>query len=235
VDRIAVLASGGLDSSVLLADEAKSAVVYPIYVRCGLAWEDEEWKALNAFVNALSSPNVMRLTTLSVPVAPMYGDHWSVGASVPGADEPDTSVFLPGRNILLIGLAAVWCSTHNVDCVGIGSLGGNPFPDASIDFFQSFASALSAGLGHSVKVKASFRDLRKSAVIKRFEHLPLELTLSCMAPTHGRHCGQCNKCSERQVAFERSGVADLTGYVTGRANSESHSVSPYAISNNRNG
>jgi 7-cyano-7-deazaguanine synthase len=226
VDRIAVLASGGLDSSVLLADEAKSALVYPIYVRCGLAWEDEEWRSLNAFVNALSSPNVMRLTTLSVPVAPMYGDHWSVGASVPGADEPDTSVFLPGRNILLIGLAAVWCSTHNVDCVGIGSLGGNPFPDASIDFFQSFASALSTGLGHSVKVKASFRDLRKSAVIKRFEHLPLELTMSCMAPTHGRHCGQCNKCSERQVAFERSGVADLTDYVTGRPNSESHRISP---------
>ena len=226
MNSIAVLASGGLDSSVLLADEAKSAVVYPVYVRCGLAWEDEEFKALNAFVHALSSPNVMRPTTLSVPVAPMYGNHWSVGANVPGADEPDTSVFLPGRNILLIGLAAVWCSTHNVDSIGIGSLGGNPFPDASIDFFQSFAAALSTGLGHSVKVKASFRDLRKSAVIKRFQHLPLQLTLSCMAPTDGRHCAQCNKCSERQVAFERSGVADLTDYATGRTNSYSHRVAP---------
>jgi len=226
VNSIAVLASGGLDSSVLLADEAKSSVVYPVYVRCGLGWEDEEFKALNAFVHALSSPNVMRPTTLSVPVAPMYGNHWSVGASVPGADGPDTSVFLPGRNILLICLAAVWCSTHNVDCVGIGSLGGNPFPDASIDFFQSFAVALSTGLGHSVKVKASFRDLRKSAVIQRFQHLPLELTLSCMAPKGARHCGECNKCSERQVAFERSGVADLTDYARGRTKSESHRVAP---------
>jgi 7-cyano-7-deazaguanine synthase len=226
VNSIAVLASGGLDSSVLLADEAKSAVVYPVYVRCGLAWEDEEFDALNAFVNALSNPNVMGPTTLSVPVAPMYGNHWSVGASVPGADEPDTSVFLPGRNILLIGLAAVWCSTHDVDCVGIGSLGGNPFPDASIDFFQSFASALSTGLGHTVKVKASFRELRKSAVIQRFQHLPLELTLSCMAPADGRHCGRCNKCSERQIAFERSEVADLTDYVTARTSPESHRVAP---------
>jgi 7-cyano-7-deazaguanine synthase len=227
VERIAILASGGLDSSVLLADEAKSAVVFPVYVRCGLAWEDEEWKALSAFLKALNSPNVMQPTTLSVPVAPMYGDHWSVGANgVPGAEEPDTSVFLPGRNILLIGLAAVWCSTHHVDCVGIGSLGGNPFPDASIDFFQSFASALSTGLGHSVTVKASFRDLRKSAVIKRFEHLPLVLTLSCMAPSHGLHCGQCNKCSERQVAFKRSGVIDTTHYLAGRANSDLQRVSP---------
>jgi 7-cyano-7-deazaguanine synthase len=227
VDRIAVLASGGLDSSVLLADEAKSAVVFPIYVRCGLAWEDEEWKALNAFVKALNSPNVMRPTTLSVPVAPMYGDHWSVGANgVPGAEEPDTSVFLPGRNILLIGLAAVWCSTHKVDCVGIGSLGGNPFPDASLDFFQTFASALSTGLDHHVKVKASFRDLHKSAVIRRFEHLPLQLTLSCMAPANGRHCGQCNKCSERQVAFERSGVVDITDYLVERPNSDLQRVSP---------
>jgi 7-cyano-7-deazaguanine synthase len=119
LERIAILTSGGLDSSVLLAEEAKTAEVYPIYVRCGLAWEDAERKALDAFLNALTSPNVKPVTTLSAPVRAMYGDHWSVGADgVPGADEPDTSVFLPGRNILLIGLAAVWCSTHNVFRIG---------------------------------------------------------------------------------------------------------------------
>jgi 7-cyano-7-deazaguanine synthase len=213
VDRIAVLTSGGLDSSVLLAEQAKTAQVYPIYVRCGLAWEDAERKALDAFLNALNDPNVKPLTTLSAPVRAMYGDHWSVGADgVPGADEPDTSVFLPGRNILLIGLASVWCSTHNVFRLAIGSLAGNPFPDATPDFFQKFAAALSSGLDHVVEVDAAFRDLHKSDVIKRFHNLPLELTLTCMAPLDGVHCGQCNKCSERQVAFARSGVPDTTTY-----------------------
>lgn len=213
MDRIAVLTSGGLDSSVLLAEQAKTAQVYPIYVRCGLAWEDAERKALDAFLNALNDPNVKPVTTLSAPVRAMYGDHWSVGADgVPGADEPDTSVFLPGRNILLIGLASVWCSTHNVFRLAIGSLAGNPFPDATPDFFQKFAAALSSGLDHVVEVDAAFRDLHKSDVIKRFHNLPLELTLTCMAPLDGVHCGQCNKCSERQVAFARSGVPDTTTY-----------------------
>jgi 7-cyano-7-deazaguanine synthase len=213
VNRIAVLTSGGLDSSALLADEARTAEVFPIYVRCGLAWEDEERKALDAFLQALNNANVRPVTTLSVPVAPMYGDHWSTGPNgVPGADEPDTSVFLPGRNILLVGLAAVWCSTHNVSRIGIGSLGGNPFSDASPDFFTKFTAALSLGLDHFVEVNAAFRELHKWEIIRRFKDLPLELTLTCMAPADGKHCGECNKCRERQVAFERSGLVDRTTY-----------------------
>jgi 7-cyano-7-deazaguanine synthase len=226
VNKIAVLTSGGLDSSVLLADEAKTAEVYPIYVRCGLGWEEAERKALGTFLNALNSPNVKPVTTLSVPVAAMYGDHWSTGANgVPGADEPDTSVFLPGRNILLVGLAAVWCSTHNVSRIGIGSLGGNPFADASPGFFSQFASALTIGLDHVVEVKAAFRDLHKWDVIKRFKDLPLELTLTCMAPEAGKHCGRCNKCSERRVAFERSGVPDITLYATVRTSPDLENLS----------
>jgi 7-cyano-7-deazaguanine synthase len=215
LNRIAVLTSGGLDSSVLLAEEAKTAEVCPIYVRCGLAWEDAERKALDSFMSSLNSPNVRPVTTLYAPVRPMYGDHWSVGTNaVPGAEEPDTSVFLPGRNILLIGLAAVWCSTHHVVRIAIGSLGGNPFPDAKPEFFQKFATALSSGLDHVVEVRAAFRELQKSDVIKRFKDLPLELTMTCMAPPDGMHCGKCNKCRERQVAFARSGVPDLTTYAS---------------------
>ena len=214
LDRIAVLASGGLDSSVLLAEEAKTAEVYPIYVRCGLAWEEMEWEALEAFLRVLNSPRIKPLTTLSAPIETMYGGHWSVsGDSVPGAEESDSSVYLPGRNILLIGLAAVWCSTHEVSRIAIGSLAGNPFPDATPKFFNDFASALGSGLNHPIEVKAAFRDLRKWEIIQRFNHLPLESTLTCMAPRGVRHCGQCNKCRERQVAFEKASVRDPTDYV----------------------
>ena len=213
MDRIAVLASGGLDSSVLLAHEAQTAQVYPIYVECGLAWEEMERKALESFLAALKNPNVMPLITLSVSTGNIYGNHWSVtGKRVPGADEPDSAVFLPGRNILLIGMAAVWCSTHDVSRIAIGSLGGNPFSDATPEFFQNFASVLSKGLDHDVAIKAAYRGLHKWDVIKRFKDLPLELTLTCMAPSGRKHCGRCNKCRERQVAFDKSGVQDLTVY-----------------------
>jgi 7-cyano-7-deazaguanine synthase len=214
LDKIAVLTSGGLDSGVLVSDAAQSAQVYPIYVQCGLAWEMAEGQALQSFLSALNSANVAPVTVLSVPTGNIYGEHWSMtGKDVPGADEPDSSVFLPGRNILLIGLAAVWCSTHAVSQIAIGSLEGNPFPDATLEFFEDFAQALSAGLGHRVDVRAPYRNVHKRELIQRFKHLPLELTLTCMSPRGAKHCGQCNKCRERQRGFQEAGVPDLTAYV----------------------
>jgi 7-cyano-7-deazaguanine synthase len=213
LDKISVLASGGLDSSVLIAKLACAAEVYPIYVRCGFGWEEMEIAGLKSFLDALRNPNVMPVTVLSAPIDVLYGDHWSVsGAGVPGADEPDENTYLPGRNIMLIALAAVWGVTHGVWRIAIGSLGGNPFPDATLQFFDSFARALSIGLGHNVTVEAPLRGLHKEDVIRTFQDLPLELTLTCMAPERGRHCGHCNKCRERQLAFRNAGVADRTVY-----------------------
>ncbi len=213
MEKIAVLASGGLDSAVLIADKAEHAQVYPIYVQFGLAWEAVEHDALESFLAALKMPNAMPSTTLSISIGAIYGDHWSVtGKSVPDEDQPDSAVFLPGRNILLIGLAAVWCATHEVSRIAVGSLEGNPFPDATPEFFRNFAEALSTGLSHKIQVEAPYRGLHKSDLIKRFGNLPLELTLTCMAPRGGKHCGRCNKCAERKLAFREAGVPDRTTY-----------------------
>jgi len=214
VEKISVLASGGLDSSVLIAKLAADAEVFPIYVRCGFAWEDMELKGLQSFVDALRNPNVRQTTVLSAPASVLYGNHWSVtGARVPAADEPDQNTYLPGRNILLISLAAIWGSTHGVSRIAIGSLGGNPFPDATPEFFGSFARSLSMGQTHEVTIDAPLRGFHKEDLIKQFKDLPLELTLTCMAPKDGRHCGQCNKCFERQQAFLKAGVVDRTVYL----------------------
>jgi 7-cyano-7-deazaguanine synthase len=215
VDKIAVLASGGLDSSVLIAQMASDAAVSPIYVRCGFAWEEEEIHALRSFLDALNNANVQSITLLSAPAASLYGTHWSIsGARVPAADEPDDNTYLPGRNILLISLAAIWGSTHDVSRVAIGSLGGNPFADASPQFFEIFGQALSTGLGRKVLIEAPMRGLLKEDLIRRFQNLPLELTLTCMAPRNSQHCGQCNKCYERQKAFRQAAIIDRAVYLS---------------------
>jgi 7-cyano-7-deazaguanine synthase len=46
--------------------------------------------------------------------------------------------------------------------------------------------------------------------------VPFELTLSCMQPRNGRHCGRCSKCRERIEGFRDAGVEDPTQY-SGRA------------------
>ena len=215
MERIAVLASGGLDSAVLLADLARTASVFPIYVEAGLAWEAEEKSALERYLSALNNHNVAPLTVLEMPVRRLYGQHWSTtGENVPTADQPDSAVYLPGRNVLLIGVTAVWCALHEVGTIAIGSLDANPFPDATPEFFESYARVLSGALGHELSIVAPYRERHKSEIIAEFRDLPLELTLTCMSPREGKHCGACNKCFERQQAFRQAGVTDKTQYVS---------------------
>ena len=215
MERVAVLASGGLDSAVLIADLAERAEVFPLYVACGLIWEDAERAALDAYLAALDLPNLRPLVNLSLPVQPVYGAHWSMtGVDVPDAASAAEAVYLPGRNVLLIGLAAVWCSTHAVPTIAIGSLDENPFPDATPRFFADYATLLSTALDVPLAIIAPYRGLHKADLIRGHAHLPLGLSLSCMQARGGPHCGVCNKCAERRDAFAAAGVADLTRYAS---------------------
>ena len=211
--KSAVLVSGGLDSAVLLVSLAETGDVTPVYVRFGLAWELAELGALEAFLAAVARPSIAPLVALDLPVAAIYGAHWSVtGRDVPDDASADDAVYLPGRNLLLIGLVGVWCMLHDASRIAIGSLAENPFPDATPAFFDDYARVMSGALAHPVEVLAPFRGLTKAEIIAAHADLPLELTLSCVAPREGVHCGACNKCRERQTAFVRAGVVDRTTY-----------------------
>jgi 7-cyano-7-deazaguanine synthase len=213
--EVAVLASGGLDSAVLVADLARAARVHPVYVEQGLRWEAQEKRALEKFLGALGDARIAKLTVLRAPAAELYGPtHWSLsGRGVPDAASEDAAVFLPGRNVLLLGLAAVWASVRGIHRVAIGSLGGNPFPDGTPEFFRDFAAVLSRGLGHEIVVEAPYRGMHKKDLLRAHAALPLELTLTCIAPREtGAHCGACNKCEERRRAFREAAVEDRTVY-----------------------
>src|SRR5215470_7117195 len=97
---LAVLVSGGLDSAILLGEALRThAAVHPLYVRGGLSWEAVELRHLHRYLDAVRAPALRPLTVLEMPVADLYGGHWSLtGRGVPGADSPDEAVFLLGRN-----------------------------------------------------------------------------------------------------------------------------------------
>jgi 7-cyano-7-deazaguanine synthase len=211
---LAVLVSGGLDSAVLLGTALHThPAVVPLYVRTGLAWEAVERAHLDRFLAAVRTPALRPPVTLELPVADLYGDHWSLtGRGVPDADSADEAVYLPGRNVLLLSKALLWCHLHGVPAVALAVLEANPFPDATPAFFRAFADAVNAAVGGRVRVETPFADLDKTAVLRRGRHLPLEHTFSCIAPVDGRHCGRCNKCAERRRAFAAAGVEDPTEY-----------------------
>jgi 7-cyano-7-deazaguanine synthase len=199
-----VLISGGIDSAVLLAEALKRGPANPVYVACGLRWERAELRALRRFLRALRRPGLRPLAVLSAPARPLYGPHWSLGRGpVPGYRSPDRDVYLPGRNLLLLSQAAVFCSRRGLRTVLLGCLGGNPFPDSRAPFFRAFERASRAALGAPLRVRTPFARLDKDAVLRRGRGLPLELTFSCLAPKGSSPCRACNKCAERDRALER--------------------------------
>lgn len=216
VSELAVLLSGGLDSAVLvglLAQQGK--IVHPIYVRTGLYWEAVELQWLHIFLKELCSPAIQPIKEVSLPVEDIYGAHWSItGENIPGFDSPDERVYLPGRNLLLLSKSALYCASKNLTVLALGLLKGNPFGDSGPDFLTSFEKAAGLALNFSFRFWAPFRNFSKCDVISMGRHFPLEFTFSCIHPMDGHHCGNCNKCAERQHAFALAGVMDKTIYET---------------------
>jgi 7-cyano-7-deazaguanine synthase len=81
-------------------------------------------------------------------------------------------------------------------------------------FLAAMANALSLGLASPFAVETPLSMMNKAEVIRWGVELgvPLELTMSCMEPRDGLHCGRCSKCRERRDAFAEAGVADPTAY-----------------------
>jgi 7-cyano-7-deazaguanine synthase len=218
----AVLLSGGLDSAVLAAMElADGRDVWPIHVRSGLAWEPAEAEAIAALLAAPPLAGAVRpLTTIAVDMRDVYPDsHWAITGQAPGYDQPDEDVYLEGRNITLIAKAAVLCARRDIGRIALGPLAGNPFPDATAAFFDAMARAMTLGLNHALEIAAPLKRLHKPDVIRIGARLdvPLVLTLSCMQPVNGTHCGRCNKCRERREAFAEAQVVDRTRYAASRS------------------
>jgi 7-cyano-7-deazaguanine synthase len=215
-DPVGVLASGGLDSAILLAHlVSEGHEVTPIYVRFGLAWEDVESRHLEWFLDSLPAPATKPLIVLDLPVADVYGAHWSVtGQDIPDHNSPDEAVYLPGRNLLLLAKSSVWCALNGVPTIALGTLAANPFPDADLTFFAGFSALAARALGCRLEVVTPFAGRKKHEVLELGRTLALDLTFSCIAPSGERHCGHCNKCAERRLAFTALGITDTTEYAT---------------------
>lgn len=210
-----VLVSSGLDSVVLLAHEAAQYDVRPVYVRSGLAWEPAELRMLSRLVTAPLCNGVRPLTVVELPVGDVYpADHWAISGRPPAYDTPDSDVYLTGRNVTLLAKAGIVAARADARRITLGTLAGNPFPDATPAFLTAMGEALSRGLAHPMVIAAPFAALHKAQVIELGARLgvPFELTLSCMNPQEDLHCGQCSKCRERRDAFAEAGVMDPTAY-----------------------
>lgn len=215
-DAVAILVSGGLDSSVLLAEEAKKGKnIFPVFIETGLHYEPAQKKVLKKFIRKLPYKNIQPLTTLALPLHDLYAkDHWAVsGKKVPSLKTSDEAVYLPGWNLLLLTPAFVFAAQQGISKIALGHLAHNPFPDSQTSFFRKLEQASEEAFWRKIRVERPFRHLKKESVIRRGRRFPLELTMSCINPRGTKHCGACNKCEERHKYFVKAKVPDLTVYL----------------------
>ncbi len=212
--RVAALVSG-LDSCIMTGLLAREyAEVTPLFVRAGLRWEDAERAALARFFSALDAPAVRPIVELALDIRTIYGSHWSVGGSdVPDARQPDEAWYLPGRNLLLLGAAALYGGVHETPNLAIGLLASNPFPDATPDFLRSLEQTAGLAMDTSFTVLTPLGDMHKDDVVRAGAGMPVHEALSCASPVDGRHCGVCGKCGERRRGFIDADMDDPTDYV----------------------
>ncbi len=205
-EKVGVLFSGGVESSALLYHYLrKGFLVYPLYVRCGLPWEETERLWADRLWARLKRDWKTLMTIRTVPFRVQRKVRKRIGSL------SDLEITL--RNSSLILSALLKANTMGVRRLSIGSLGMYPFPDNRREFFESLQGVLRDGSGIDLSLETPFMGMEKEEVIAQTgDGFPFHLTFSCASPVKKHHCGRCVKCLERKEGFIKAGFKDPTLY-----------------------
>ena len=202
--RLAVLASGGLDSSVMLAELARGGrEIFPVYMRAGLMWERHELGALKLHPTAQNArhPRGKRAAIADGRRGrrPLEHDRaQSAGLSRGGVVE-----LHPGAQLELLAKAAIFCAYNRIGEIAMAPLESNPFPDARPEFFRALERAIDLGVGLRLKILTPFVGMTKGEVIRRGANLPLRFTVTCARTKGIVHCGRCTNARSGSRAFAK--------------------------------
>ncbi len=137
-----------------------------------------------------------------------------------GGDIPVT--YVPARNTIFLSLALGWAEAAGARhmFVGVNALDYSGYPDCRPEFIRGFealaALATKAGdQGDRFIVEAPLLTLSKPDIARGAARLGLDagMSWSCYDPTpDGAHCGLCDSCRLRSLAFRDAGLPDPTRY-----------------------
>ncbi len=156
----------------------------------------------------------------------LYGDSNVLTSSkrkIPS--EFDYSIVVPIRNAVFLSVASAWAFTLNAPFVAYGAhTGDKHYPDCRPVFAKKLESAfnqgeidgINSGLRKNIKIWSPYREgLSKSDLLKvGFKTLGNSIfkTWSCYS-SKKYHCGSCESCNNRKIAFQKAGIIDKTKYL----------------------
>jgi 7-cyano-7-deazaguanine synthase len=192
--RIVALASGGIDSSVMMFLLKKDGhELMPLFIDYGQLAREKEWIAVKKISQHFSlNPQKMDISG--------FGDTIPSGITNKKLDI-ERDAFLPTRNLLFLTVGAAYGYSKSVGVIAIGLLSSHIFPDQTEEFIQTAQQCLSSCLGIEINILAPLIALDKIDVLKLAQkyELPVGLTYSCHTG-NDKPCGQCISCREIMTA-----------------------------------
>lgn len=198
-ERVLVMVSGGLDSTVLAAwFRAEGAVILPLFVNYGQHSAETEWSVVQQLVSTPAEPGIRvdaqvfsHSRSRLVQEADLWHDHIT-----------DADLVLPYRNMFLLSLGAAAASANQCRYLAAAFINSNR--QIEVDATRAYlehTSGLFASVG-AVTLLTPFSDLDKRAVARLGVDLqvPVGLTYSCLVKST-THCGACGNCIDRLEAF----------------------------------
>lgn len=222
-----VLASGGLDSTTVLAmaREAGHAVHalsfdYGQRHRFELAAARRAAEALGAASHRL----------IGVELGPVGGSALTADIPVPQGREAAEMAdqipvtYVPARNTVFLSYALAWAEVLEAAdiFIGVNAVDYSGYPDCRPQFIAAFermanlATAAAVEGRLTLRIHAPLIQMTKAEIIRTGTALGVDygMTHSCYDPApDGRACGRCDSCQIRRRGFQEAGVPDPTAYV----------------------
>jgi 7-cyano-7-deazaguanine synthase len=221
--RAVILASGGLDSTTVLA--MAKAADYACYTlsfdygqrhraelfaaeRVSVALGDVEHKVVKLNLDSIGG-SALTDTSIAVPEE---------------ATEGIPITYVPARNTVFLSIALGWAEVLGASdiFIGVNAVDYSGYPDCRPEFISAFETvanlATRAGVeGQPLTVHAPLMSMGKGDIIRVGIKLGVDysLTVSCyQATAEGLACGKCDSCRLRAQGFTDAGVEDPTHYLS---------------------
>lgn len=225
MENAIVLASGGLDSTTVLArviaDGYRAWTLSFAYgqkhdVELERAAEiSRRYGAVEHFVVRLDPRPFRSSTLVGDGEIPLDRGHDAIGGAI-------APTYVPARNMLFLTMALAFgeeLPARDI-FIGINNVDYSGYPDCRPEFIAAFERAANLGTsaadgGRPFRVHAPLVHLSKAEIIKLGISLGVDYgeTVTCYkADADGRACGHCDACILRREGFAAAGVPDPTRY-----------------------
>ncbi len=136
----------------------------------------------------------------------------------------DYSIVAPIRNAIFLSIASAWAFSKKAEVVAYGAhTGDTRYPDCRPPFTKLLTKTLNegeidginSGIRKKIEIWSPFMDnLSKSDLLKKgYKELGEQIFKSWSCYGNGKiHCGKCESCNNRKLAFLKSKILDKTRY-----------------------